>query len=100
MDVRDQKRGRIPGNEAPEASGASIRIEGRTSRTTNVGPFTGRGRADDHSNHSQRSAAAVQCSGGLVGISAVRQGACVKAGAEWARPTVVAAQPTAQRRPN
>src|SRR4051812_11195877 len=28
-------------------------------------PFTGRGRADDHSNHSKHSAAAVQCSGGL-----------------------------------
>lgn len=28
-------------------------------------PFTGRGRADDHSNHSKRPAAAVQCSGGL-----------------------------------
>jgi hypothetical protein len=28
-------------------------------------PFTGRGRADDHSNHGKRSAAAVQCSGGL-----------------------------------
>src|SRR4051794_9460084 len=28
-------------------------------------PFTGRGRADDHSNHSKRSAAAVECSGGL-----------------------------------
>ena len=31
----------------------------------NVMPFTGRGRADDHSNHSKRSAAAVQCNGGL-----------------------------------
>jgi hypothetical protein len=28
-------------------------------------PFTGRGRADDHSNYSKCSAAAVQCSGGL-----------------------------------
>ena len=28
-------------------------------------PFTGRGRADDHSIHSNRPAAAVQCSGGL-----------------------------------
>jgi hypothetical protein len=34
-------------------------------RPYNVGPFTGRGRADDRSNHSKRSAAAVQCSGGL-----------------------------------
>jgi hypothetical protein len=31
----------------------------------NVLPFTGRGRADGHSNHSERAAAAVQCSGGL-----------------------------------
>ena len=30
-------------------------------------PFTGRGRADDHSNYSNRPAAAVQCSGGLFG---------------------------------
>ena len=37
----------------------------------NVVPFTGRGRADDHSNHGKRSAAAVQCSGGLSTISAV-----------------------------
>src|SRR3954454_13773970 len=28
-------------------------------------PFTGRGRADDHSNSSKRSAAAVLCGGGL-----------------------------------
>jgi hypothetical protein len=31
----------------------------------NVVPFTGRGRADDHSNYGNRPAAAVQCSGGL-----------------------------------
>jgi hypothetical protein len=31
----------------------------------NVMPFTGRGRADDQSNHNKRSAATVQCSGGL-----------------------------------
>ena len=37
--------------------------------------FTGRGRDDDHSNHDKRSAAAVQCSGGLsLGrIAAVRR---------------------------
>src|SRR4051812_47180823 len=34
-------------------------------RRPNGMPFTGRGRADDHSNHSGRPAAAVQCSGGL-----------------------------------
>jgi hypothetical protein len=31
----------------------------------NVMSFTGRGRADDHSNYSKHSAAAVQCSEGL-----------------------------------
>ena len=36
-----------------------------SSMPDNVLPFTGRGRADDHSNYSKRSAAAVQCSGGL-----------------------------------
>lgn len=34
--------------------------------------FTGRGRADDHSNHKKRSAAAVQCSGGLLGSRSPR----------------------------
>jgi hypothetical protein len=36
----------------------------------NVFPFTGRGRADDQSNYSERTAAAVQCSGWLVGTRA------------------------------
>jgi hypothetical protein len=31
-------------------------------------PFTGRGRADNHPNHSNRPAAAVQCSGDLYGL--------------------------------
>jgi len=31
-------------------------------------PFIGRGRADDHSNHNKRPAAAVQCNGGLCSL--------------------------------